>query len=55
MDEHILLDLVAKSQIILKGVQYGVMSQDIDILRKAVMDLQDVVGIMNEVIADDFG
>ena len=55
MDEHILLDLVANSQIVLKGVQYGVFSQDIDVIRKAVLDLKDVVEVMNEVIADDFG
>ena len=55
MDEHILLDLVANSQIVLKGIQYGVFIQDIDIMRKAVLDLQDVVEIMNEVIEDDFG
>jgi len=55
MDEHILLDLVANSQIVLKGVQYGVFSQDIDVIRKAVLDLKDVVEVMNEVIDDDFG
>jgi len=55
MDEHILLDLVANSQIVLKGVQYGVFSQDIEVTRKAVLDLKDVVEIMSEVIEDDFG
>jgi len=55
MDEHILLDLVANSQIVLKGVQYGVFSQDMDVIKKAVLDLKDVVEVMNEVIADDFG
>jgi len=55
MDEHILLDLVANSEIVLKGVQYGVFSQDMDVIKKAVLDLKDVVEVMNEVIADDFG
>ena len=55
MDEHILLDLVANSQIVLKGVQYGVFAQDIDVTRKAILDLEDVVGLMHEVIDDDFG
>ena len=55
MDEHILLDLVANSQIVLKGIQYGVFAQDIDVTKKAILDLRDVVVIMNEVIDDDFG
>jgi len=55
MDEHILLDLVANSQIVLKGIQYGVFAQDIDVTKKAVLDLRDVVLIMNEVVDDDFG
>jgi hypothetical protein len=55
MDEHILLDLVANSQIVLKGVQYGIFAQDIDVLKKAVLDLKDVVDVMSEVIDDDFG
>ena len=55
MEEHILLDLIANSQIVLKGVQYGIFAQDIDVIRKAVEDLKDVVDIMSEVIDDDFG
>jgi len=55
MDEHILLDLISNSQIVLKGIQYGIFVEDIDIIRKAVLDLQEVVEIMNEVMADDFG
>ena len=55
MDEHILLDLVANSQIVLMGVQYGVFAQDMEVIKKAVLDLKDVVEVMNEVIADDFG
>jgi len=55
MDEHILLDLVANSQIVIKGIQYGIFAQDIDVTRKAVLDLKDVVEVMSEVIEDDFG
>jgi len=55
MDEHILLDLVANSQIIIKGIQYGVFVQDIDVLTKAVIDLKEVVNVMQEVIDNDFG
>jgi hypothetical protein len=55
MEEHILLDLIANSQIVLKGVQYGIFAQDIDVIRKAVLDLKDVVDVMSEVIDDDFG
>ena len=55
MDEHILLDLVANSQIILKGIQYGIFVQDIDVNRKALIDLKEVVELMHEVLDDDFG
>ena len=55
MDEHILLDLVANSQIILKGIQYGIFVQDIDVFRKALIDLKEVVELMHEVLDDDFG
>ena len=39
MDEHELLDQVAKSQIITKGIQYGIFAHDKETLRKAVEDL----------------
>ena len=55
MDEHIVLDLVANVQIVVKGIQYGVFAQEIDIVRKAVADLKDVVEVMSEVVEDDFG
>jgi hypothetical protein len=55
MDEHILLDLVANSQMVLKGIQYGVFVQDIDVLTKAVIDLKEVANVMQEVIDNDFG
>ena len=55
MDEHELLDLVAKSQIITRGIQYGVVAQDIDTLRKAVIDLKDCAEDMDDLVAHDFG
>ena len=55
MEEHVVLDLVANAQIVVKGIQYGVFAQDIDTLRKSVADLKDVVEIMSEVVEDDFG
>ena len=55
MEEHIVLDLVANVQIVVKGIQYGVFAQDIDTVRKAVADLKDVVEVMSEVVEDDFG
>jgi len=55
MYEHELLDLVAHSQIVIKGIQYGVFKKDIDVTRKAILDLKDVVKVMYEVLEDDFG
>jgi len=55
MEEHIVLDLIANVQIVIKGIQYGVFAQDIDTLRKAVADLKDIVEVMSEVVEDDFG
>ena len=54
MEEHIVLDLVANAQIVIKGIQYGVFAQDIETLRKAVADLKDVVEVMSEVVEDDY-
>lgn len=54
MDEHELLDLVAKSQIITRGIQYGVVAQDIDTLRKAVIDLKDCAEDMDDLVTNDF-
>ncbi len=55
MEEHVVLDLVANAQIMIKGIQYGVFAQDIDTLRKAVADLKDIVHVMSEVVENDFG
>ena len=55
MDEHILLDLIAQSEIVLKGIQYGVLVQDIDIVRKAVIDLKEFADTMDSIVENDFG
>ena len=55
MEEHVVLDLVANAQIMIKGIQYGVFAQDIDTLRKAVADLNAIVHVMSEVVENDFG
>jgi ABC-type proline/glycine betaine transport system permease subunit len=55
MDEHILLDLIAQAEIILKGIHYGVLVQDIDTVRKAVIDLKDCVETMDSIVEYDFG
>jgi prefoldin subunit 5 len=55
MDEHDILDLAAKAQIISRGIEYGVLVKDIDTLRKAVIDLQECATIMDEIVEDDFG
>jgi len=41
IDEHELLDLGAKVGIILQGLRYAVVFQDLDIVRKCVIDLND--------------
>tara|TARA_Y100000310_G_scaffold345435_1_gene464994 strand:- start:5327 stop:5539 length:213 start_codon:yes stop_codon:yes gene_type:complete len=55
MDEHELLDLGAKAEIVLSGLRYAVVFQDLDILRKCVMDLRNCVDAMDEVLEDEFG
>ena len=55
LDEHELLDLGAKSQIVLDGLRYAVMFQDIDTVRKCVIDLHNCVMIMDEIVEGQFG
>jgi hypothetical protein len=55
IDEHELLDLGAKAEIILNGLRYAVVFQDLDILKKCVVDLKDCVDIMDSMIEDEFG
>ena len=53
-DDHEILDLGAKAEIILQGVRYAVLFKDIDVLRKAVSDLQDCADIMDSMIEERF-
>ena len=55
IDEHELLDLGAKAEIILSGLRYAVVFQDLDILRKCVIDLQNCVDAMEGMVDDEFG
>jgi len=55
IDEHELLDLGAKVGIILQGLRYAVVFQDLDIVRKCVIDLKDCVDAMESMIEDQFG
>ena len=55
VDEHELLDLAAKAEIILSGLRYAVVFQDLDILKKCVIDLRDCVDAMDSMVEDDFG
>ena len=55
IEEHELLDMNAKIEIILQGIRYAVLFQDIDTLRKAIIDLHNCVMIMEEIVEGDFG
>lgn len=55
IDEHELLDLGAKAEIILSGMRYAVVFQDLDVLKKCVFDLKDCVNVIESVVEDDFG
>tara|TARA_Y100000310_G_C20604512_1_gene774801 strand:+ start:587 stop:778 length:192 start_codon:yes stop_codon:yes gene_type:complete len=55
MDEHELLDLGAKAEIILSGLRYAVVFQDLDILKKCVIDLKECVDAMDSMVEDEFG
>tara|TARA_Y100000034_G_C6695945_1_gene306682 strand:+ start:253 stop:444 length:192 start_codon:yes stop_codon:yes gene_type:complete len=55
MDEHELLDLGAKAEIILSGLRYAVVFQDLDILKKCVIDLKECVDAMDSMVEDAFG
>ena len=54
LDDHEILDLGAKAEIILHGIRYAVLFKDIDVLRKAVVDLQDCANILDAIIEDRF-
>ena len=55
IDEHELLDMGAKADIILQGLRYAIVFQDLDIVKKCIIDLQDCLNIMDSIIEDHFG
>ena len=54
LDDHAILDMVAKAQIVLHGVQYGVFFKDIDVLRKCAIDLKECAEIVDEIVEERF-
>ena len=50
LDDHELLDTANKAEIILRGMRYAIVYQDIDTLRKCVTDLRNCVLDMNEIV-----
>ena len=55
IDEHELLDMGVKADIILQCLRYAIVFRDLDIGKKCIIDLQDCVNIMDSIIEDDFG
>jgi len=55
IDEHEILDTSTKAEIILRGMRYAILYQDIDTLRKCVVDLRNCVLDMNEIVEEEFG
>tara|TARA_R100000808_G_scaffold4137_2_gene13801 strand:+ start:9142 stop:9336 length:195 start_codon:yes stop_codon:yes gene_type:complete len=55
LDSHELLDVANKSEIVLRGLRYAVLYQDIDTLRKCMTDLRNCVLDMNEIVEEEFG
>ena len=55
LDEHEVLDLGAKMEIVLQGLRYAVMFQDLDTLRKCVIDLQNCSQDMDNMLEAEFG
>ena len=53
--EHEVLDLGAKMEIVLQGLRYAVMFQDLDTLRKCVIDLQNCSQDMDNMLEAEFG
>ena len=55
IDEHELLDVSTKVEIVLSGIRYAIVFQDLDVLRKCIIDLKDCVETMEAVVEFDFG
>ena len=54
-NSHGVLDIAAKAEIVLRGVRYAVLYEDIDTLRKCVTDLRNCVLDMKEIVEEEFG
>jgi len=54
IDEHELLDLGAKAEIVLQGLRYAVVFQDSEAIRGCVWNLRDCVDSMNLVLESAF-
>ena len=50
IDDHEILDMSAKAEIILHGLRYAVLFKDIDVLRKTVIDLQDCAYVLDAMV-----
>jgi len=55
LDEHGLLDLSAKMEIILQGMRYAVFFRDLDALNGCMLELKHTVDVMDEVVEEQFG
>ena len=55
LNEHELLDLSAKVEIILQGLRYAVFFKDLDALNGCMLELRHAVTIMDEVVEGQFG
>ena len=54
IDDHEILDMSAKAEIILHGLRYAVLFKDIDVLRKTVIDLQDCADVLDAMVESRF-
>ncbi len=55
IDDHAFIDTANKAEIVIRGLRYAVLYQDIDTLRKCVTDLRNCVLDMNEIVEAEFG
>ena len=54
LDDHELLDIGARVEIIIQGLRYAVLFKDIDTLRKCLIDLDENVKLLNDMIEGRF-
>ena len=55
LNSHELLDEANKAEIVIRGLRYAVMYQDIDTLRKCMTDLRNCILDMIEIVEEEFG